>query len=115
MQQNSNDALWNPRPRIVRQGDRLHTGESPPDEGSVLVELVAADGMTPVAALEQARRLSVPGFTLDEEFGAVAMGDDPSRPTFIVRGHVSDDGVVPELERDAGVAKVWRDSPTAPF
>lgn len=114
MPQNPNDAMWDPRPRL----EPLPEGESPgvpADTGSVMVELAAGPGMSPVAALDVARRLELPGFTLDEDFGATPLGDVPDQQTYIVRGHVADEAVVTALEEDSRVVKVWRDTPVAPF
>jgi hypothetical protein len=115
MPESSNDSLWDPRPRLEREAEHLGAAEDvPPDSGAVLVELAATPGMSPVAALDLGRQLERPGFTLDEEFGAVPLGDVPQQ-TFVVRGYVSGDTIVSELERDTRVVKVWRDTPVAPF
>jgi hypothetical protein len=112
MPQNPNDAMWDPRPRL---GPADESAEAPADTGGVLVELAAAPGMSPVAALEVARGLDVAGFTLDEEFGATPLGGASEQQTFVVRGHVDGDEAVAALERDTRVVKVWRDTPVAPF
>ena len=109
----SNDSMWDPRPRIgAPEPDAA--ADVPPETGSVLVELASSAGMSPVAALELGRQLQRPGFTIDEEYGAVPLGD-ASHQTFVVRGQVSGDAIVQELERDTHVVKVWRDTPVAPF
>jgi hypothetical protein len=131
MPQNANDAMWDPRPRLEREAEHVDGGDSPeqradnepaaPPEGTgadndaVLVELASAPGMSQVAALEVGRSLERPGFRLDEGFGATPLGGDPDSQTFVVRGHVSDDVVIRELESDPRVVKVWRDTKIAPF
>lgn len=113
MPQNPNDAMWDPRPRL----EPLPEGESPEapaDTGGVMVELASGQGMSPVAALDVARRLGLEGFTLDEEYGVTPLGDGPEQ-TYIVRGKVADEAIVTALEKDPRVVKVWRDTPVAPF
>lgn len=129
MPQNPNDAMWDPRPRLEREAEQVNGGEDVPVEkerregadrallggsGTVMVELESAPGMSPSAAMNVARGLERLGLTIDEEFGAVPMGE-AGQETFIVRAHVSDDAVVAELERESLVVKVWRDTPIAPF
>ncbi len=114
MPQNPNDAMWDPRPRL----ERVPEGESPgapPDTGGVMVELASGPGMSPVAALDVARRLDLEGFTLDEDFGATPLGGSSDEQTYVVRGHVAEEEVVAALEKDPRVVKVWRDTPVAPF
>ena len=114
MPQNPNDAMWDPRPRL----EPVPEGESPvapPDTGGVMVELASGPGMSPVAALDVARRLDLEGFTLDEEFAATPLGGSSEQQTYVVRGHVADEEVVAALEQDPRVVKVWRDTPVAPF
>ena len=132
-----NESLWDPRPRLAREADRVgadgeaehEAGEEqrepetddpasspgPSAAGSVLVELRAARGMSPASALDVARRLDKPGFDVDEEFGAMPLGGDSGERTYVVRGRVADDAVVSDLEGDPRVAKVWGDTPVAPF
>ncbi len=125
---NPNDALWDPRPRLEREAGRVDETGTPaapgrsgpggrdvPEPGAVLVELVPRPGMSAAAALETVRRLAPPGFALDEEFGAMPLTSGSGEQTFLVRGRVSGEAVVAELERDARVLKVWRDTPVAPF
>ena len=114
MPQNPNDALWDPRPRLVGEAERVDEG-GPADSGFVLVELAPGPGMSPVAALAVGRSLERPGFSLDEHFGATPLGDDPEHQTFVVRGRISDETVIRDLESDPRVVKVWRDTPIAPF
>ena len=113
MPQNPNDAMWDPRPRLepVPEGE---SPEAPVDTGGVLVELASGPGVSPVAALDVARRLDLEGFTLDEEYGVTPLGDGPEQ-TYIVRGQVADEAIVTALEKDPRVVKVWRDTPVAPF
>ncbi len=113
MAPDGNDAIWDPRPRL----EPVPESESsrPVDAGSVLVELVAASGLSQVAALAVARGLDVAGFRLDEEYGATPLGEGTGQPTYVVRGQVDGEEVVTALERDPRVARVWRDTPVAPF
>lgn len=114
MPQNPNDAMWDPRPRLEPLPEE-ESPAAPADTGGVLVELASGPGMSPVAALEVARRLDLPGFTLDEDFGATPLGGSSEQQTFVVRGHVDGEEVVTALEKDPRVVKVWRDTPIAPF
>ena len=109
MPQNQNDAMWDPRPRLepVPEGE---SPEVPADTGAVLVELAAGPGILPVAALDVARRLELPGFALDEEFGATPLGEATSSRRMSLRGHAADEAVVTALEDDPRVVKVWRDA-----
>jgi hypothetical protein len=129
MPENPNDAMWDPRPRLEREAEHVNGGGDAPAEsehregvdrelvgesGTVMVELESAPGMSPSAAMTAARTLERPGLTIDEEFGAVPMGE-AGHETFIVRAHVSDNALLLELERESRVVKVWRDTPIAPF
>ncbi|HZO50712.1 MAG TPA: hypothetical protein VFB26_11240 [Gaiellaceae bacterium] len=130
MPPNPNDALWDPRPRLEREAEHVDEtgtpaapggrrtrpgGEQVPGPGAVLVELVPSAGMSAAAALDVGRRLARPGFALDEEFGAMPLTSESGEQTFLVRGRVSGEAVVAELEGDSRVLKVWRDTPVAPF
>ena len=116
MLQNPNDALWDPRPRLARETEHVGgQGGASPNPDSVLVELAGGPGMTSVAAVDVARSLEGRGFTLDQEYGAIPFGASAAQQTFVVRGRLSDDRVVPQLEQDPRVVKVWRDTPVAPF
>jgi hypothetical protein len=114
MPQNPNDAMWDPRPRLEPVSEDESSG-APADTGGVMVELASSPGMSPVAALDVARRLGLAGFTLDEEFGATPLGGGAEQQTYVVRGRVDGEEVVAALERDPHVVKVWRDTPIAPF
>jgi hypothetical protein len=114
MPQNPNDAMWDPRPRLEPVSED-ESPEAPADTGGVMVELASGPGMSPVAALDVARRLGVEGFTLDEESGVTPMGAGSGNETYVVKGHVADEKVVTALEQDARVVKVWPDGTVAPF
>jgi len=131
-----NDSQWDPRPRLAREAEHVDGGDesdrgadkerpeadegetaSPPrsEHGSVLVELAGAPGMSSATALDVARHLEKTGFEIDPEFGAMPFGDAQSPQTFVVRGRVTGDSAIANLERDSRVVKVWRDTPVAPF
>jgi hypothetical protein len=130
MPQNANDAMWDPRPRLVREADHVNGGDSEgapaeqktaetttptQDPDVVLVELASDVGMSPTAAVGIGRSLEALGFALDEEFGAIPLRNGPEDESFLVRGRVSDPAAIDALERDPRVVKVWRDTPVAPF
>ena len=113
MPQNPNDAMWTRVPGS--SGCPRARARSPAGHGGVMVELASGPGMSPVAALDVARRLDLEGFTLDEDFGATPLGGSSDEQTYVVRGHVAEEEVVTALEKDPRVVKVWRDTPVAPF
>lgn len=121
MERSANDARWDPRPRLVGEAERVgadgapEAGEGGAAGRSVLVELAAAPGMSPAAALRVAHELEGLGMRVDEEYGAVPMGSGGEPQTFVVRAELAGEDAADALERDARVVKVWRDTPIAPF
>jgi hypothetical protein len=83
--------------------------------GTVLVELSAAPGSTPVSVMSVARSLKSAGFTVDEDYGVIPIQEEGPEDAFIVRGELRGSATTDQLEQLPGVVRVWRDTPIAPF
>ena len=87
---------------------------------SVLLEMRAAPGMSPILGMNSAPALAGGALTLDPEFVPVAMGGEAEAmaglpQTYILRGTVESEDQLRALEADPQVLRVWKDTPIAPF
>jgi serine protease AprX len=103
---------------------------------SVLLELAAAPGVSPVAAMGVTRSIDLTGFDADERFtpvpltpvtpgpglrpGALGLAGmtvaaPPPPSTYIVRGRVDDESMLDELRHRPEVLGAYPDGPVAPF
>lgn len=90
---------------------------------SVLVELKATPGASPITSLLAAESFGTDGFRVDENFSPVTMVDSSGasegmsrqEPTYIIRGTVSSEEEIAALRQRPEVADVWLDTPIAPF
>src|SRR4051812_27342441 len=90
---------------------------------SVLVELRLPASQAASDAIGMAEGLNVPGLEIDPSYEPVpikgpsdesADADATSEQTVIVRGMI-EESKIPELEAQAEVVKVWKDTPIQPF
>lgn len=91
---------------------------------SILVEMVASAGMSPMGATTGIRGFSSDSFEIDEKFIPVPMHGPEGAglgmmggtgDTYVVRARVDDESAIEELLDRPDVANVWKDTPIAPF
>lgn len=91
---------------------------------SILVELVASSGMSPMAAISDVRNFTGGGFQIDEEFAPVPMPNPEgagmsllggSGETYVVRALVDGEGAMKGILQRPDVANVWKDTVIAPY
>jgi hypothetical protein len=87
---------------------------------SILIEIKTKRHLSGPEVMQIVRKMSIPGFQLDEEYEPVDLKDmDPVTgsisKTFILHGTVEKEENIAQLRDQPNVVKVWKDTPIAPM